>query len=475
MAINTAARPWLPVGGLAALAAMLAGCTHVPPQPVDLSARATARATASFDPTAIHARAQAIAPAAPRREGPVLDRLDLFAALLQHDPRIAQARAAIASARRDARAAAKAANPTLTLTSEYANDPGSVEHTPWLIGGALDFPLDFAGRRSARIGRAEFGILAARYDLAEVIWAERMAMDRALIELFAGEGQAALAAEILALRDHQLAVLEDRAKRGEISGLELYPWRAQRAAAARALEDAKARSATARAALAGLLGLPVAALADIRLLWPEFAASGPATPALSAPDRASAMAGRADVLRALAVYDQAEADLRGEIARQYPALSIGPGYTWERGLVKLPFALNLQTPSWDLNRAAIRAAEAKRAEAGAAMETALATAQGAIQTAESERAAALAALDRITTQELPQANATATRAETRLKLGEINRAEMLTAQIAEREAQMAAIDALVRLRGADAALEEAMRRPLWGPETEITRLPGEME
>ena len=62
-------------------------------------------------------------------------------------------------------------------------------------------------------------------------------------------------------------------------------------------------------------------------------------------------------VRAMMV-DQAKcyANLRGELARQYPAVSLGPGYTWERGLVKLPFAINLAVPSFDLNRAAIRAA-----------------------------------------------------------------------------------------------------------------------
>jgi CRISPR system Cascade subunit CasA len=134
---------------------------------------------------------------------------------------------------------------------------------------------------------------------------------------------------------------------------------------------------------------------------------------------ARAVAGRADVLKAIVAYDQAEADLRGELARQYPAVSLGPGYTWERGLVKLPFAINLTVPSFDLNRAAIRAAEARRAQAGAAIETTLAQAQAAIESARAERAAAAAALDRVRRTELPQTEAVARRADAQLAKGAV--------------------------------------------------------
>jgi CRISPR system Cascade subunit CasA len=179
------------------------------------------------------------------------------------------------------------------------------------------------------------------------------------------------------------------------------------------------------------------------------------------------VAGRADVLKAVVTYDQAEADLRGEVARQAPSISLGPGYTWERGLVKLPFALNLGLPSFDLNHAAIAAAEARRAQAGAAIESALANAQGAIEQALAERNAAWAALDRIRRTELPQTQAVAARADGQLAAGSIGRIDWTAAKIAAQEARLAQVDALARVVAADAALEEAMRKPLEGPETMI--------
>jgi cobalt-zinc-cadmium efflux system outer membrane protein len=449
-----------PVVALSALCG-LGACTHVPPAPVDVPARAAARTHATLDEAAIRGRARAIAPAAP--ETPGLDRLALFAALLELDPRVAEARRAVESARKDARAARKAASPTLGLTGEYANDPST--SSPWLLGGALDLPLDIAGRRDARIGKAELGIVVARYDLAETIWSERMILQRALIDMFAGLRQVDLATAILALRDRQLTVLAARAQQGEIATLDLYPYRAQRAQAARTLDDARARVAQGRAAVAAVLGLPAMALAQQGLVWDDFASPAPAPASIDAATRAQAIAGRADILRSLAAYDRSEADLRGELARQYPAVSLGPGYTWERGLVKLPFGANLSLPSFDLNRSAIAAAEAKRAQAGAAIESVLAAAQGAIESAVAERRAAGAALARIRREELPPNDAAAARADSQLRVSRIGRADWAAAKIAALEAHLAEVDALARVRMADAALEEAMRRPLEGPET----------
>lgn len=446
------------------LLAGIGGCTHVAPAPVHLEARIAGQAARTFDAPAAERDAALLAPGA---QAGRIDRLTLFAALLASDPRVAEARAALETARRDARSARKVGSPTLTLSSEYANDPST--SSPWLLGGGVDLPLDIGGRRGARLARADLGVIAARYDLAEVAWADRMALVRALADHLIARRQAELGTAIVAMRDRQLAVLEQRVARGETAGLDLFPYRAQRAQAARALEDAQRRAQQARIAMAGVLGLPATALDGLDVAWDGFDAASTDAPALSPSVMARAVAGRADVLKAIVAYDQAEADLRGELARQYPAVSLGPGYTWERGLVKLPFAINLAVPSFDLNRAAIRAAEARRAQAGAAIETTLAQAQAAIESARAERAAASAALDRVRRTELPQTAAVARRADAQLAKGTAGRADWAGAQIAALEARLAEIDALARLRAADAALEDALRQPLEGPETMIDR------
>ena len=444
--------------------ALLAGCVRYQPAPVSVPDRATQRMNAALNVGEIGATRRRIAPDASQAPAG-MDRLALFAALLEHDPKVASARAAIATAEADARKNRQGPGPTFTLTSEYANDPST--SSPWLFGGAVDLPLDVGGQRKARLDRADLAVVIARYDYAETLWSERMALRRALIDGEIGRRQVALSLEIVALRDRQIAALERQVASGALAGAAVAPNRALRAQELRALEDAKARVVAARAAVAGILGVPIAAIADTTLLWPEVDAPG-AGPVSITPDmRVQAVSARADILKSLAAYDQTEADVRLEITKQYPSISLAPGYTWERGLVKLPLSVNLALPSFDLNRAAIRSALARRDEAGATIEQAIAAAQAEIDAALIERAAALAALKRLRESELPQTKASADRAEAQLARGQIARPEWADAQLAELVARLGALDALARIHAADAALENGMRRPLEGPELMI--------
>jgi CRISPR system Cascade subunit CasA len=102
------------------------------------------------------------------------DRLTLFAALLLYDPRIEAARRAVTwrCARRPRRTRWA---PSFSLSGQYSNDPTT---EPWQGGIGANLPLDYGGQRKARLGRADVAVLIARHDLAETIWAERMAARR---------------------------------------------------------------------------------------------------------------------------------------------------------------------------------------------------------------------------------------------------------------------------------------------------------
>ncbi len=448
---------------LTGIVVLVGGCVHIPPAPVDVAARAAARVNAPFDAAAAQAKAAALAPGVPRPAGG-FDRLALFAAILDSDPRVAAARAAVAAARRDAAVAHKAASPTLGLAASYTNDAS--QPSPWLLSAAASAQLDFGARRSGRLRGADLAVVAAGYDLIETVWAERTAASTGLVDVMAGTRQLTLGDELVALYDRQLVAMRARVAAGAMSSLALAPVRAMRAAAARGRDDARARIAAGRAAVAAVLGVPVTALSGVALDWADFA-DPPAAAPITTDDRRAAMAHRADVLKTLVAYEQAEAALRVELARQVPAIALGPGYGWQGGLVTVPFALNLQSPAFDLNRSAIRAAEAHRAAAGLVIEAALADAQGAIESASSERAAAWAALKRLTDEELPQARIAADRADAQVRLGSIDRADWAAAKAADAAARLAAVDALTRLRQAQINLEAALRRPLEGPELQI--------
>jgi CRISPR system Cascade subunit CasA len=107
------------------------------------------------------------------------------------------------------------------------------------------------------------------------------------------------------------------------------------------------------------LGLPESGISAFELSWDDFDAPA-SDPLLALPTdaRDQALLSRSNILKSLAAYDRAESDLRGEVARQFPSIIVSPGYTWERGLVKLPFSLGLVLPPLDFNRSAIAAAAA---------------------------------------------------------------------------------------------------------------------
>ncbi|HEX7874875.1 MAG TPA: TolC family protein [Sphingobium sp.] len=453
------------------LTALLAGCQAYRAAPVDAGQVAVQRQHRTADPEAVRAVQAHIAPGSPY-DAVQWDRLTLFAALLAHNPDVAAASAAVDSARAGARAARAAPGPTLTLSSEYANDPST--SSPWLLGGGLDVPLDIGGRRTARITSAVLGVAVARYDYADALWAARMRARAALNDLMSTAREEAAGKRLLDYRLQQQAAMERRLSAGAVGRAELERIRVDATSAAGTLQDAHARHIAARQALAAAIGLPEVTAAGLTFLWPDYDVV-PTDPGQSPliRDRAGATVGRADVLKAVAAYDLAESDLRGEVARQYPAITLSPGYTWERGLVKLPFNLGLALPPLDLNRRAIAAAEARRTESGKRLETVVANANAALEAAINECREARVALDRIRTVDLPTARRLAAQADAQFRRGQIDRTDWAAAQSGVPQAEITEITALARVHTADAALEDAVRRPMEGPE--LMLIPGALE
>ena len=442
---------------------LLSGCIAYHPHPVEPAALASARMTQRLDAASVTAGMATIAPEA-RWNGQDWDRLALFVAMLAGNADIAAARAAVASARGARLAAGARPGPTLTLTGEYAGK--APEASPWLFGGALDVPIDAGGRRSSRLAFADLGIVAAQYDYAEVVWSTRMALRQALTDRLLAARRLAASDTLVGLRQRQFVVVERRVAAGSASRAELERVRADTADAARRQGEARAAIIAADAGIAAALGVPVTEVAGRPWRWDGFEAPAP-QPAIDAMGRQAALIGRADVLKAATLYDQAEANLRGEIARQYPAISIGPGYTWERGLVKIPVNLALVLPPLDGNRGAIAAAEARRAEAGTGVEATVAGAGATIDLALAETVQTRRQLAQVRSVEMAAAARLAVQADRELASGVIDRGEWAAAQAGTVLARLSELDALAAVHAADARLEAALRRPVDGPELAI--------
>lgn len=442
--------------------ASLAGCATYAPAPIAPADMLHSYQTLTLDKASAANTMKRIAPSA-TWSGDAWDRLGLLAAALNANPTIAEARAHVRSL--DAAAVAAEVGPpmTLTLTAEYAGK--ATESSPWLFGATSDIPLDLGARKDARIDSAWFAAISGRYDYAEAVWATRMGISRSLADVKLTEREISIGQELAAVRSRQLAALERRVAGGEASRSDLERVRVDAAADARRQQDADAREVAARIALAEAVGVSPASLEGVNFAWEGFDAALTATNVDAVRD--NALLARVDVLRALAAYDQAEADLRAEVGKQWPEIHVGPGYTWERGLVKLPFSVGLVLPPADLNRGAIAAAEARRSEAGVHVEAVIARTQAAVDGALIERKAALAALAHIRDLEIPAAQRIAGQADEELANGAIDRVDWCAAQVSLLLMRLAEVDALRRMHVASAALEDALRRPLDGPELQI--------
>jgi CRISPR system Cascade subunit CasA len=443
---------------------LLGGCVAyhpAPPDPDQLVRRASADA---IDESAVRETLARIAPG-DAWDGVHWDRLALFAAAASQNSRIAQTQATVASAVARADASRTATGPTLTLVSEYSRDADG--SSPWLLGLASEFPLDIGGRRESRVTAADIDVRIARLDFAQVLWNVRLELRRALSRYLVAEREIGVAKSLATLRTRQIELTERFVAAGELPGTELERVRSDQDADARRLNDAVGRAAAATVALGAAIGVEPDAVPVDRLVWLAFDEPRHFAIDAIAGQRDQAILSRSDVLRALAAYDQAENELSLAVAQQYPEIHVGPGYTWERGIVKIPFSLGLSLPNFDLNRGAIRAAEASRREASRDLDATVAAAQTEISTAVAGYESAWSLLTTLRTQAVPTATALARRADADLAAGAIGRADWIAAQTGELAARLDLLDAIDRVRDAEADIENALRRPIDGPELAI--------
>jgi len=424
------------------LALGLAGCVAyvpAPPHPAEFV-------------TALDARTLEAKPA-----GAVWSGADLLAAAVTRNPQIAEARAKYLTALAGVKAAKAAPGPSLTLTAEYAT-----EQPRWGYTAASNIPLDYGARRGTRITTAQLQALQAFYDYGEAVWSVRTDLERARADADAAREEIVLAQAAVALRTERAQRLEARVAAGQDARAISITAQADLVAATRRLAAARGRADAAAADLAKALGVSPAVARTLPLA--PIGETPPPTADLATWRRDAAIS-RRDVLHAIADYDIAEQALKLQVATQYPAVSIGPTYFYDHGVQKYPFDLGLALPPWDLNRNAIRQAEAARAAAGRSLELAQANALAAVDTASAAFATAWDDLKRNREHDVLLAGQTAAAATRAMKAGEADKVDALAAQAAAVDAGLALNDARHAAAAASADLEDALRRSFDPAET----------
>lgn len=375
-------------------AACLPGCATYGPRPVDAQRSLTAFEARRLDAPGLHRyMEQALHRQIPAWPPQSWDFEQLTAAADYYNTDLALARAKLQAARAAVISAGARPNPTLAFSPSYDTtaEPGI---SPWTLGFTLDVPIETAGKRGYRIAEARHLANAASLEVASVTWHVRSSLRDSLVQLRAAERGQGILSRQLAAENLASRLLTDRLKVGEASATEVEVVRISADQSALQLQDARKQTAQMRLAVAAALGVPVAALDGIRMSLAALDAFP--SPQQAAPSRAQALLDRTDVLGALSEYEASDSALRLEIARQYPDLDIGPGfshgYTDHDLENSLTLGVSLTLPILNHNQGPIAEAEAHRSEAAANFNAVQARAVAQVDAALSGYQASLAKL-----------------------------------------------------------------------------------
>jgi outer membrane protein TolC len=376
----------------------------------------------------------------------------LSLAALYFNPTLEASRARLAEAQAAVVTAGARPNPSLSVA------PGIP--SPYLL--TLDFavPIETAGKRGHRIQSARSLEQAARFDLADSAWKVRSGVRMALLNYLLAFRSLDLVRSEEQVRGEQVNILEQRFSVGEIPRPEVDLARIELSKTHLAMSTAEGQIAETRAALAASIGIPVAGLEGLNFLWSDLD-SPPSAESLSPEQiQREAVLNRLDVRRSLSQYAAAEADLQLEIAKQYPDIQIGPGYTYEEKNNFFTLGLSTTLPIFNHNHGPIAEAEARRKEVAATF-----LEKQAQVIAGSERALALyvAALKELaeadqSLRKLQDAHLQAM--QEAVRLGEEDRLSLNGVQIESSVVARVRLDALARAQSALGELEDAVQRPV---------------
>ena len=439
-------------------AAVLCGCTHFQSQPLAPEKSAAQFRERRLDDDGLRAFISQNSGDAKNWPPARWDLNALTLAAFYFHPDLAVARAQWRVAEAGVVTAGARPNPSLSFAPGYDNQIPN-NPSPWILPVTLDIPLETAGKRRQRIAEAKQAAESARWSFVSAAWQIRSEVRSSLLDYTLAGRRADLLQQEFAAQTNIVRLLQGQFEAGAVARPELTLVQIASHKTELDLSEARAKQADARGRLAQALGVSIAALEDLNLAF-DFSTEVP--PALtSAAARGVALRERADILGALADYSAAEANLRLQIARQYPDLHLGPDYAWNNGSAgdnQWSLGATLDLPILDQNQGPIAEAEARRKLAAAKFVAMQAQVCGQIDRALASVRVAQEQLQ-TATKLLEAERQQEKSAEAMLYAGAGDRLELLNAQLQSADAALTGLDNEGRLQSALGALEDALQQP----------------
>ncbi len=406
--------------------------------------------------TYFEAQGQPIAPWPPARwDLPALT----FAAVYYHpEIELARARARVSAAETST---SRTRMPiSITARPEYNTKAGEGE-TPWGMGVLVGLPIDIGGKRDKRTEQLARIEDAVNLEVGVATWRVRSRLRRHFVELYVAD-RTRQAIELEQQERRLLLVLmEKREAAGYASATDVSAVRLKVVETEVALRRAAVRRDQALAGVAEAVSVPLQEIGRVEL---DFSAlASPMTPPARDDVSRAALLNRIDLRRKLADYAAAEAAVKLEVARQYPDVTLLPGYFWDADESIWSIAFLGLLPPAARTKALIRESEARREveeKAFLALQTSI--------IAEADAAASRYRLaweaQSAARHQIDQAVARRARAERQFERGYADRVDLVQARLETVVTERAAVVAMLEAQQGLSALEDALQRPLDNPD-----------
>ncbi|MGC9193890.1 MAG: TolC family protein [Syntrophobacteraceae bacterium] len=437
------------------VAITIAGCATFHSRPISAASNASALEARSLDNPGLHKFMEQnlnrqLRPWPPRSWD--FSMLTLAALYYSPDLDVARAKRQVAVAGKIT--AGERPNPTISVLPGGITNP---PRAPWIFSLITNVPIETAGKRGYRLAVAGHLARAARLDMETAAWQVRSRLRASLADLCFNRETAAVLKRQVQVQGQLVQMLSVMLANGEIPRPELASAQISLDAARLKLADLQRQIADSRARLAASLGVPVEALRPIKISC-RFLKRFPVSPPLGRLRR-KALLNRPDILSLLADYEAAQSALQLEIAKQYPDVNLGPGYSFQDSENYWTFGPTLTLPVLNQNQGPIAQAKARREEAAAAF-----TAFQAKVIAELDRGFAGYRLmrDKLKTAQALKdlSKAQMDSAKNAFRQGETSRLALLEAQLVYSTDLLRNIQASYQAQQALGLLEDALEFPL---------------
>ena len=347
----------------------LAGCQSYERKPLDLDATRSAWLTRSPADPSVRAFAAALdqAERGSRADGfepsDGLSLAEAEAVVLVFNPDLRQARLEANVTRATATHAGLWQDPVLGVDLERIVS-GAGGANPWVAGSTIGITIPISGRLEAEKARAGADLGAELDRLAAKEWATRSALRELWVEWSVARVRAEVA-EALITRLREVALLAERQEQaGSMTRVDARLFRVELAGREADLIATTSRVKELELHLRAMLGFaPETSLTLVPTV--TFVAR------TTRMDELRRLLGSSnpELIAVRAAYEVSEQSLRTEVRKQYPDLTIGPGYGTDQGDSRVLLGLSLPIPLWNRNQQGVAQASAQREVARGRFET----------------------------------------------------------------------------------------------------------